>query len=309
MYSQTETDADSTLNLEELDMSDLEDMENDSDFMKEFDYSRGYFPSAIGWHTNISAFYSVGDVFDAADRISPSCFVKTAFPFSGSNPLNNDDRRISKNNEIDNYERAYPENSLSRLGLGFHLSLPLPIILDAGISVDFNDGMIFFSDKTKNYLSREGKIKQLKEAGIVYLDELFLSGNIGAKIPIYGGFFSLDDNYGSSIYYLYCGYTAGYVLRSEATQFLQIANAKSDLRYSNGKDTLRLISEERLTGLNKRREYLDIAFGWESEFNSIGLGLEARYSYPLTSAINEEKWLQHRFEIKFSIKFLGFFYL
>lgn len=301
-------EADSTLNLEELDLSELEEMDIESDLEEMIKFSKGYFPSALGWNLNLDFFYAPGDNYDVADDIEPYGFVKTAFPYSGSNPLKPKGRTIMKENEKDLEEDRYPMTSFESLGLRLQLTLPLPLIFNFGFSLDFSDGLLFSLDKTKQFLSRDGELKDLKEAGIVYHEELLLSSRMGFKVPIYGAFFETDDEKVSSIYFLYLGGTGSFVLDHNTTQYLQIANYKNELRYPNGRDTVRLISEKEISGM-ECRNYLDVGLGWQTEVNKIGLGLEIMYSYPLKSVLHNTDWYQHRIQVSMVLKFLGFFYL
>ena len=299
--AQNEIPQDTTINLEEL---NTDEFEFSPDF--ELKASYGWFPVPVDNYFNFSFEYSGGDISDLASNIRPSGFVKTKFPYSGNNPLSDDDREIMESNKNIETDDDYPETDY--LSVGFHvlLNTKFPLILRIHSFLSFNEGMLFSLDETKSFLNYNGFKSNFKEAGIIYQDEIMLNTGINFLIPFYGAFANIEIPL-CSYYYISVGINFGYPISSETTQYSQIANFKDYIRYKNGQDTVNLITEKTLSDLNYSRYYANFGLGFEFDVSGIGLGMEFYVHAPLNSVVKDALWKQWIYGLKTSFNLLGLF--
>ncbi|MBI5325353.1 MAG: hypothetical protein HZB41_08810 [Ignavibacteriae bacterium] len=302
LSAQGEQTRDTTLNFDDL---NPDEFTYTPDF--ELKASYGWFPVPVDNYFNIALEYMSGDISDLASEINPGSFVKTKFPYSGNNPLSDDEREIKqsyKNIEVDDEE--YPETDF--LSIGFHalFNTKFPLILRLHTVLSFSEGMLFSLDETKSYLTYLGSKSQFKEASIIYHDEIMFNAGINFLIPFYGAFANIEVPV-ETYYYLSFGLTWSTSLSSRTTQYSQIANAKDNIRYYNGQDTVHLLTEKTLKNLNYSRYFANIGLGFEFDIARIGFGMEFYVSSPLNSVIKDALWKQWIYGMKLNINFLGFF--
>lgn len=296
-----EIQPDSTVNLEELNPDEFK-------FEPDFEYkaSYGWFPVPVDNYFNISLEYMSGDISDLTSDINPAGFIKTKHPYSGNNPLSDDERKIMqsyKNSEVDD---DYPETDFWSIGFHALFNTRFPLIFRIHTALSFNEGLLFSLDEKKSFLNYNGIKTTFKEASIIYQDEIMFSAGINCLIPFYGAFASIEMPV-VSYYYLSFGINWGYPLSSNTTQYTQIANYKDYIRYKNGQDTIHLITEKTLSDLNYSRYYANIGLGFEFDIARIGIGMEFYVSAPLNSVVKDALWKQWIYGLKTSFNLLGLF--
>lgn len=269
------------------DMGDLVD-----DFIKH--YSHGWFPQAFAARSlSFTTLFPYADVFDRAHGIRSSGFVPTTAPFTHSNPYRSGEREIQQpnlNKEIE--DAVYPVTNFSEYGLSFTLNLPMPAILRADATLQIADGLLFSNDTTRSYLTLAGNKGSLKEVNTLFLNQYALAGKIGVSIPFYGVFLVSEAVTIGSYYYLNVGVSGAYTVSSKATQYVQLANVKEDLRYGNGMDTLTLIDNRTLNQLDRVRTAAEVALGWNVSAEFGTFFFEAFFSRQLNSVLKDADWKQ-----------------
>ncbi len=283
-----------------LDTLNPEDYSFESDLIGH--YSHGWFPQAnTGRSLSISSTGLFSDVYDVAHGIRPRSFVPTTAPFDGHDPYDGGERTILKTNSDEEADEGYPTTSYTEYMLRYTYNLPMPAVLRASAGLRITDGILFSDDTTRSYLGLNGAPQPLKEVGVAHLKEYLLAGSIGVNIPVYGVFLESEAASIASYYYLHVGVTAAYSMSSRLTQYAQIANAKSELRYGNGVDTVTLLYRSRLEDLNKVRTSIDLAVGWNFAIEFFTFSLEAFGSYPLDQVVNDADWRQYYVGLRGSI--------
>lgn len=295
MYTDTE---DSTWN--GLDTLNPEDFSFGSDLIGH--YSHGWFPqaqTASSLSFASTAFFA--DVYDVANNVRPSSFRATTAPFSWHNPFGGGERKILQPNTDKEEEDGYPTTSYEEYMLRYTYNLPMPLILRGSAGLRVTDGMLFSNDTTREYLGLNGIPQPLKEIGVAWLKEYALTGSVGVNIPFYGVFLESEAVTIASYYYLHLGLSASYSLSSRLTQYEQIANAKNEIRYGNGADTVTLLYRTSMPDLNKLRTSIDVALGWNFAIEFGTISLEAFGSYPITPVVNDADWKQYYVGLRGSI--------
>ncbi|MFH1051736.1 MAG: hypothetical protein V1779_12515 [bacterium] len=311
-----EAEEDSVWNLEDLDYGELEEPKP-----KSIEESHGWFPKStvgLGQFGFIPAY--MGDNFDVANNIRSESFVKTTNSFSGKIFLNDDERAIKKKNSKDFYESSWlPVPILGKLfesptfpvtvhgGIGFDLtySPELPVNYYGKLVTTINSSLLFSKEPIKHYIDIHGNSKPFTEASIINLIEWSINSGLGLEIPIYGAFLKVGEMSVHSYYYLSFGPSVDFIIWSSAMQYMQIADAKKDLRYNNGQDTLELINGIALPNLNRIRVGIDVNVGWNFSAGPVGLGLELFSYIPIRSVIDDAIWKQYRFGFRYKILFSG----
>jgi len=257
--------------------------------------STGWFPIPfLAWSLSYTtdAFYS--DTYDQAMSLRSASLRPTTYPFSWRDPYQDaDEREIMRPYKDEEEDDGYPVTNYDEHRMTFSFSAPVPLLLRASAGLTITEGLLFSNDTTRSYLSLAGVVRNLREVGVVYLKEYAIAGDIGLTIPLYGGFIKNEAFRGSSYYYLHGGIGGSYAVSSEATQYTQIANAKSDIRYGNGGDTATLIREERLPNLNRTRYAYHAAIGWNLTAEFFHLGFELFATVPTTSVLDDADWEQY----------------
>lgn len=254
-------------------------------------YSHGWFPQAGAAQTLLlTSMFLYADEFDVAHNIRSRAFVPTTAPFDRRNPFEGDERTILKSNSDEEADDGYPVTDFAEFGLSYTYNLPMPAVLRADASLQIVDGLIYSNDTTRSYLTLSGLKRPLKEVGVITLEQYALSGKIGLNIPIYGVFLDWEAFTISSYYYLHAGVSAAYTVSSKATQYMQIANAKDELRYGNGADTVVVMDNVRLAGLQRLRTGLDMALGWNFAAAFGTFFVEAFVSVPSGSLLDDAYW-------------------
>lgn len=269
---------------------------NPEDFKYESDlighYSHGWFPQAFPGHS-LQYFGNAvfSDVYDVANNLRSASLRPTTVGFSWRNPYRGDEQDIKKPYKDDN-EKEYPVTDYSEYGLSFTLNLPMPAILRLDGALRVMDGLLFSNDTTRSYLGLNGVPRPFKEISVVYLEEYRLAGSAGFDIPFYGVYLVSEVATISSVYYIHAAANADYALISRATQYTQIANAKSEIRYHNGADTVDLLDGVKLSGLNRLRTGIDVGLGWRFCVEGFALNFEMFANIPMSSVLNDADWKQ-----------------
>jgi hypothetical protein len=254
--------------LEKLDNLDVERFRLSQDEFISY-YSHGWFPTPFPASALSLITSGISFRIDDANGIRPPGTARMLNSFSPRNPFDEtEQRRVLRPNRKGNrdadYEDSYPQDdgAPSLLGLRYSLNLPIPAILRVGASYNWCRSLLYADDRTKQYLGNDGEPVDFQEVSVLQRDETSLTGMFGVTIPIYGAFLKpVEDAAVASYYYVYLGASADYVLTSRITQYVQIANAKEDLRYANGLDTMRLVDGVHLPGTVQWRPNVEVAFG------------------------------------------------
>ena len=155
------------------------------------------------------------------------------------------------------------------------------------------DGILFSEDTSRSYLAFDGVPRSFREIGVVHHKQHVVSGALGLQLPIYGVFFDSDFGQIGSYYYLFGGIGADYGVATKTTQYTQIADAKEQLRYGNGQDTVTLMLESNTPGINRLRTSIEAAMGWNLTAEFVVFGLEAFVSIPTTSLVDDGDWKKY----------------
>lgn len=285
------------INLEDLKLED-DQFEPDN-----FNYKMtwGWFPVSKISDFNFNLSIDLGDIYDYARTIQSKSFSNTGLPYSHSNPMSRDERKLSiKYKNLVNEEDDFPATGFNSYGFEFKFTFPFWIMLRSNLSVDVADGLLFTEKMEKNFLDFSGNLQSFKEVGIIYHEEVLLNWGLGFIFPIYGVLIQ-EDITAYSFYYIYSGISASYTLSSKGTQYAQIANAKDIIRYNNGLDTINLKSNTSFSELNRFRYYLDIGIGWDFEASKVGLKYELFFSVPLSSVLKDTEWNQYKVGLNLSL--------
>jgi hypothetical protein len=263
--------------------------------------STGWFPQPYTAYT-LSYSGPFGDTYDFANNIRPQGLRPTTAPFSWHNPFDGDERKILQPNSDEEEDDGYPATSYDDYTLTFLYNLPLPAVLRFSGAVQVSQGMLFSNDTSRSYLGLSGVRQPLKEVGVAYLNQYSIAGSAGIDIPVYGAFIKNEALTLSSYYYIFGGYTAAYAVSSKGTQYSQIANAKDQIRYGNGADTVTLINKQRFDDLNRLRTSIDLGIGWNvmaSDFAAFGA--ELFVSVPQSSLLRDVAWKQYFIGLRLSL--------
>lgn len=263
--------------------------------------TNSWFPSPEKSYFNMTIIYRPGFLYDKAWSVRPAGLVQMKAPFTNKYIFSNDNRNIYEKNDLETYD-DFHERSYSAVGFDFRYSYKLPILLRFHSAFSFNEGLLFAVDKDRQFLNHDGKLENVNELGTVYLDEVLISSGIGIEIPIWGWF--RESLKGANYYYVFSKLSYNYPLSSEATQYSQILDPKKKLRYENGCDTVRVLTEETLDNLNYERLYLETGFGFNFDIEKIGFNMDFFLHIPLNSVLKDEDWRQYMFgvEIGFHLK-------
>ena len=279
-----------------LDSLDYNDLDFDADF--NFKTSSGWFANILTSSTSYMLYFVSGDVYDEAKIRHSSFFAPSRRPLMADFDLDGDQMEFREKFSKEVGDDG-PVTRFSEIGLGMKFKMTNYNFLRIKLGYTWGVSLLGSVDNTKRFLSANGKIKTLKEANLLQLSENGLSFNVGFEIPFYGAFISSDETNLDSYYHLYLGLSGSHYLNSAVNQYLQIVNVKDEVRYRNGKDALTLINNEQLDNLILTKFRLEFGLGWRTIYDGSGFGYELTYSYPLTNAITDQRWLQHI--VKFSL--------
>ncbi len=297
--AQEEAKPDSSYNLDDLDFGDLDSITVDE--FENFYYSSGYFPMPIPDHWTLEFLFPVSFMIEQAKNINPPDFVNVGLPFSAKNHLDLEEREIRQPDHRSKNKHTFPLSEAWGLGFRLNYSTILPVIFETRLSFDWYKSLLMTPAKKYHFLRPDGSRKKVKETGIMFLNEKAITASLGINFPIYGAFLRYEQSL-ASYYQLHLGVTQVYNVYSKATQYMQINKPKNYLRYRNGRDTMRLVSEKKLPGINNPRYYLDIGLGWDFEADGAGLSASIIYSYPITYVLSTARWRNHLITINLGIQ-------
>lgn len=265
--------------------------------------STGWFPQPyVGYTLSLSTAAFYADVYDRANGIRPNGLVRTTEPFGHHDPYeSNSDREILQPNSDKEEDDGYPGTDFGEYQLQFLFNLPLPLVLRGTAGLQITEGLLFAGDTSRSYLSIGGVPQPFQEVSTAYLKQYMVGGSAGVIIPFYGGFIKNEGTVLSSYYYVFGGMSAWYAVSSKATQYTQIANAKDQIRYGNGTDTVTLINKRTLSDLERWRTAYEVGIGWNLAVESFALGFEAFASVPQTSVLKDVDWKQYYVGFRLSL--------
>lgn len=271
-----------------------------SDFVKHL--SKGWFPTpykarSVGYTTTIS-FYQ----FDRAESFRSNSFTPTKYPFSAENPYEGDEVDIKKANSDEDAKNDFPSEGYSSMGLMLDYNLPIPCVLRASLCYDITRTRLYSVDTSRSFLALSGLPQPFKEVNVLFSNQHFLSAKVGMLLPFYGIFMETEAVQTSSYYYLYGGVSASGRILTEATQYVQIANAKDRIRFANGQDTLTTLNKAKLSTENTLRYDCDLALGWRFAVRgAVFFDLQAYASLPLNTVLSDARWMQYRIGLRLGI--------
>lgn len=292
---------------------DSESMQND--FLGY--YSHGWFPTPFPAQS-LYLFSSLAWIINDANKITFSALPRINSPFSPVNPYSNDGDRKPRPRRTDAKDTArsgdYHNSEYNDVDIIYEIALPIPAMLRLGIGYAYQRGVLFAKDRSFNGLSSlgDGALVPLQEIHTIDMQEHFLKGTFGIKIPLYGAFVDMFDQRISSYYYLYLGAQAQYNVFNRAIQHAQLIQPGVDFIYgtrnnfSNGTDTIQVWNAPMPT-LNTLRVQPEIAIGWglsgeitATSFLSAGsfqIGLAAMMElfavFPFQTVTTDTPWRQY----------------
>lgn len=253
--------------------------------------SAGWFPRPYAGFA-FTFLWESGDIWDRASGIRSASFVPTKFAFSHRNPYGDSEERDIRESFSDDNDDGYPSTGFSGYSLALTANLPLPAVLRLETGLLVTDGILFSSDRTRSFLTYNGSRRGFHEVGVVHLEEWLLKGSVGLNIPVYGAFLIAGEGAVSSYYYVHGGMTAMWQVSNRGTQYAQIADAKDDLRYSNGTDTVRLQPREAWDNTNTFRTAISVGIGWNVAAQFFSFSFEPFVLLPVTSVLTDAEWKQ-----------------
>ncbi len=289
---------------DEIDSLDFEnfDFENDSTFakldkeieesQKIFEYTKGYFPKSLNILSSWFFDLQIGGIWDQAPGIFSKSFYPTKFGFSGKSQ---DEDELETREKFSNEENDEGDNFNITTYSSYRLSYVVPIYigyLGLGFGIDNISGCIYSVDRTKSFLGYDNKPVGFKEISTITLDETHLNLNANFMLPIYGGLIKSKESMGA-FYYLSIGYDYNHAFLSSASQVIQIANHKNEIRYSNGNDYQYLFKEDELKTLNKNREYLSLGLGIIASGGGIDFKFDISSKFSMDSILKDANWNQN----------------
>ncbi len=295
-----EADEDSVWNLEDLDYGELEERTT-----SKVEESHGWFPISPAGMKQKSFVLFLGDNYEVANKINSKSFSPTTNPFSDNITFSDKERQIKKKNK-DEFSSSYPLSTYGAFGFEYMYSTGFLVNLYGTLNLAQTTGLLYAPEPKKHFLNKDGKRVRLKEAGILYLIEWSLNPSVGIEIPIYGAFIKIGELSIHSYYYLTLGPSFDFVFWSGATQSMQIANVKSELRYKNGQDTLQIYEDKALPNINRIRYGVDVAIGWSGVANSAGTAFELFSYIPLSSVLDDAEWKQYHIGIRWKFTFTSY---
>lgn len=282
-------------------------------------YSHGWLPTPFPAQS-IYALRSAAWIINDANQLTFSALPRINKTFSPVNPYSSDDDRKPRPRGVNLEDTAragdYYNSEYNDINLLYEVHLPVPLMLRVGVGYIYQRGVLFAKDRTSNVLSPDdnGKLIPIQEIHTLDMQEHFLKGAFGVKIPIYGAFADMLDQRISSYYYLYLGAQAQYNIFNRAVQHAQIVPfdaSETRIKYGerfdlngegikNGTDTVQVWNAPMPT-LNKLRIQPEVAFGWglSGEVNAgqiqagLAVMMELFATLPLQTVTSDAAWRQY----------------
>lgn len=268
--------------------------------------SSGWLPTPVPGHFSLGITLTNSYMLDLADNMMSRSFQKVKFNYSGRIPVDHESRMMKKAFTDVNDNEKYAQRGATQVGFDCKYSFPFPCIIRPEISLNWQSGMLWTPIDRKQYLNLEGNLAAVDEVTAIYIDEFLIHGGLDLAIPVYGGFIDSDDMTMQSYYYLFGGINAAYALSSSGYQFAQITQNKSELRYSNGRDTINIQADQVFSTIRRSRINFNIGLGWEFEASGIGLYFEIFYTSGLESILDDALWKQSSVNLRIGLDWLGF---
>ena len=293
-----------------LDSLNIEDFDFQGDDV--YRYSKGWFPTPYE-AASLSFFSGINnDLHDRATNLRSRAFEPTVSPFDWHDPYNCSgvgeffgfdckEKQILKDDSDEPVEGGYPRRNYSEIGLRFLYHLPVPAILRAEAAYRVSNGLLYSEDTTRAYLPHDGVPRSFREIGVLFHHQDIVSGGIGLQIPVNGVFFDSDFGSIGSYYYIFGQLAADYALFVRTRQYTQIADAKDQIRFGNGQDTVSLMNTNAPEGINRLRTSWEAGLGWGLSFEVFVAGIEAYISVPFTSLVDDGNWKQYYAGLRFSL--------
>lgn len=267
-------------------------------------HSSGWFPIPPADFGKYSVVFDFGDNWDFARNLRSAGLVPTTNGFSGVRQFTKkqlERREPFTNEENDEYKATSYFNIEYEGIIAFG---DIPIFHRFGINLTQNTGMLFTKDKTKNFLNYQNQKTPFTEGGIVTLEEWLVGLKYGWIIPIYGTIFNIDEFFLNSFYYISCSGMIAVAIDCNGEQYMQVIDAKDQLRYSGGRDVFYMMKSHAFDTIERFRAYADIGIGWNFDAGPVGIITELFCIYPLSSVLEDAWWGQMKagFRIGFGFK-------
>ncbi|MDX9790036.1 MAG: hypothetical protein RBT61_04345 [Candidatus Kapabacteria bacterium] len=284
-----------------LDTLDYGNFDIESDFL--FQASWGWFPTIHSEGVYFGPYLSGGSVFDEAHLSQSDYFGIFGKPLIAAFEANTEELKIRKAFSKDTEEEG-PVRDYLELGFAARFYFVQHAFLRVKAAYTLTHSLLAHINDEKSFMNVHGNPKTIREANILHLREYGIHFNAGIEIPVYGVFANTENGSLESYYHLYLGLSNSLFLKSRVNQYMQILNVKDELRYSNGRDTINIVNDVRTDNLILNKYRLEIGAGMRLITDRVGgVAFELSYSYPLTGAISDDRWLQHILKITTIILF------
>lgn len=276
-------------------MPDLDSFSIESEFTKH--YSIGWFPQAYSVSSAGLCFRLIPIWWNSVPNEGLR-FTETRAsrnPFTTDNPFEGDEDGFVKPNSMDAEDDDFPSRSGgSVFSLYYTRTIKYtPFIFRGLLSYDIYRTKFFSSDNSQSFLGLNGQPQQFKEVNVLFTNYHFISVTAGLVLPLYGVFAEIESQRIGSYYYIAGGLNIGVNIINANTQYIQIADAKERIRYSNGRDTINFYNERIFNSVERIRTNIDIAFGWKTELSFVSFNPEVFATLPLNTVMKDVDWRQY----------------
>lgn len=242
--------------------------------------SYGWFPKPIGHFWGIVLNVNSYGVYGTKHSIFSQAFAPTKYPFMTFQQIDDDERKIKKTFSNDD-ESEFPSTSTTIYGMGVCSNLWSPVIFRLNAGYLSSETCFYSSDNTREFLRDDGTKRRFNEVNVYDIHQKGINLNGGIEIPLWGAFIKQDINI-ASYYYFYCDYNVNFILSQKASQYIQNANVKDELKYRSGTDTVRLFFEQEPRYVNTTQSSVELGLGWNLQIQDFGFKIEIYYQHPLT---------------------------
>ncbi|MCS6807365.1 MAG: hypothetical protein RML40_01310 [Bacteroidota bacterium] len=292
--------------------------------------SRGWFACPLPG-VSLYAVSSAAFLINDAHNVTFPALPRINGRFSAQNPYPDNEYRRPlpplTHGSIDTVRRGeYYDSEYDDIMLLCELELPLPLILRTGIGYAYQRAVLFAQDRTFYGLAPDhsGRLIPLREYHTLDMQEHYLQGILGFKIPFYGAFADLLDQRIGSYYYVYFGAHAQYNVFNRAVHHAQLIQPGIEFRYgtrtinvgttgqtkriTNGTDTLQLWNAP-MPSLLQWRLQPEVALGWglntdisilEAEFG-VALLTEIFGIIPVYTVTSDTEWRQYVLGLRIAV--------
>jgi hypothetical protein len=284
-------------------LPDIDSFKLESDFVKH--YSIGWFPQSYSGSSAGLCFRLIpiwwNSISSNGLRFSEARTSRN--PFTTDDPFEGNEDEFMKPNSNDTEDDDFPSRSGgSVISLYYTRTIKYtPLIFRGLLNHDVYRTRFFSSDNSQSFLALNGQPQQFKEVNVLFTNYHFISITAGLVLPLYGVFAEIESQKIGSYYYISGGLNIGANIINANTQYIQIADAKERIRYSNGRDTINFFNEKIFNSVERVRTQVDIAFGWKTELSFASFNCEAFAILPLNTVMRDVDWRQYNVGLRVMI--------